>query len=228
MLEHELDCFVTRTGIARERFESLNMAEEPHAAWPSVRDFGGVMVGGSGDYSVVKSGFDWHHPMLDYALEAVGSGVPFFGSCFGFQALIQALGGEVVADSDLAEVGTHRVHLTEAGQRDPLFGDLPQRFDAQFGHNDSAVSLPDGVIHLAGSQRCRFQAIRLADKPVWATQFHPELDEHANKTRYVRYLVHYADRPMTEDEAWEAADLMHRPTDAANSLLSRFGALLDA
>ena len=227
MLEHELQCFVDVVGVARERFEPLNMAAEDPNTWPKLAQYDAVMVGGSGEYSVVTGGFAWHRPMLDYVLESVEHELPFFGSCFGFQALVQALGGKLVADPSMSEVGTFKVQLSEDGAADPLFGDLPGTFDAQFGHNDSAVELPQGVLRLASTERCAYQAIRLPGRPAWATQFHPELNDQANMTRYVRYLVNYADRAMEEDEAWDVARDMHRPSPHSNALLSRFVQAVD-
>lgn len=222
MLAHELDCFVERTGVDRNRFHPLNMAALAPEDWPEIAGFDGAMVGGSGDYSVVKGGFDWHRPMLDYTLDIIHHGLPLFASCFGFQAIIQALGGEVVTDDSMAEVGTHEVYLTDGGKEDDFFGALPERFDAQFGHNDSASRVPDELVLLAGTERCPHQAIRMPDKPVWATQFHPELDEEGNKTRYIRYLVNYAHRPLSPTEASARAAEIHRPSPHANALLGRF------
>lgn len=222
MLEHELSCFVERTGVDRQRFLSINMVAVDPADWPDFDGISAAMVGGSGDYSVVAGGFDWHEPALDYVRRIADKSLPFFASCFGFQLLVQALGGKLVSDRSMAEVGTFEMTLTDHGQADSFFGHLPPIFMAQCGHNDSAVELPRGAIRLASSERCNLQALRLVGKPIWATQFHPELDMDANMTRYVRYLTNYADRPMSEDEAWLTAREMHEPSPHANALLSRF------
>ena len=222
MLEHELSCFVERTGVERERFVAINMVAVDPEDWPDFTDVSAALVGGSGDYSVVSGGFDWHEPALEYVRQIVARNLPFFASCFGFQLLVQALGGKLVSDPTMGEVGTYEMTLTEKGQSDAFFGDLPPKFMAQCGHNDSAVELPPGAIQLASSERCELQALRLVGRPIWATQFHPELDMQANMTRYVRYLTNYADRPMDEDEAWLTAREMHEPTPHANALLSRF------
>jgi len=222
MLDHELDCFVERTGIERERFRPLNMVAVDPDEWPVLDAFSAAMVGGSGDYSLVEGGFDWHEPAIEYTREIVDCALPFFGSCFGFQLLVQALGGSLIDDPNRAEVGTFEMTLTAEGARDEFFGNLPRTFVAQCGHNDSVSQLPYGLLHLASSERCSFQAVRLEGKSVWATQFHPELDMDANMTRYVRYLTNYADRPMNEDEAWLAAAELHEPSPHANALLSRF------
>ena len=67
---------------------------------------------------------------------------PAFASCWGFQALARALGGEVVTDLVRAEVGTFEIQLTAAGRSDPLFGPLGERFLAQLGHQDVVTRLP--------------------------------------------------------------------------------------
>jgi GMP synthase (glutamine-hydrolysing) len=220
MLEHELECFVERCAIERGRFRPLNLAAEPID--PDVlRDVDAVMIGGSGDYSLAKGGFDWHGDYLEFMRAVIRRDVPTFASCFGFQAIVQALGGRVVRDPDAAEVGTFPITLTDEGRGDPSFSDFDATFEAQLGHNDSVRELPDELIRLAFSARCQTQAIRVKGHDIVATQFHPELSMEDNIVRYMRYLHAY--RPdLTEDEALEVASGIHRPSPAANRLLRAF------
>lgn len=218
---HELDCFAARCEIPREAFSTLNMALEPiDMSRLSTHDM--VMVGGAGDFSVAQGGFDWHDQMLELMREVVRRRMPMFASCFGFQALVQALGGRVESDAEMAELGTHHVYLTDVGRRDELFGEHPDSFDAQFGHNDSATQMPDELVVLARSDRCPHQAIRYRDLPIVATQFHPELSWRDNARRYMTYLQHYAEDGIGEDEAERRAIEMHRPSPHANALLREF------
>ena len=180
------------------------------------------MVGGSGDYSVVKGGFEWHEPLLQMMRAIVAKQVPMFASCFGFQSLVQALGGELVSDPNLGEVGTTPIMLTETGKEDPLFGQLPEVFDAQLGHNDSALTIPDELILTARSERCPHQAVRHKSAPVVATQFHPELTDRDNIKRYLRYLNAYKSDEMTDAQATELAESLHRPSPHANALIGKF------
>lgn len=220
MLEHELQCFAEMCSLPTEAFRTLNLASEAIAA--DVLDgVDVVMVGGSGDYSLVKGGFDWHERYLEFVRDIVRRDFPTFASCFGFQALIQALGGQIVRDDDWAEVGTHEITLTEAGQNDPLFGTLPPVFDAQLGHNDSALTLPQELECLARSERCPVQAVRVRGRHIVATQFHPELDRENNGVRYMRYLHAYAPN-LTDEQARIRAAELHRPSPHANALLRRF------
>jgi len=145
--------------------------------------------------------------------------VPVFGSCWGFQAIAQALGGDVVTDSTRAEVGSIDISLTVEGQRDPIFGAGPSRFPAQSGHQDIVDRLPPGAICLASSALVQNQALKLADKPVYGTQFHPELTQTALLERirtYPEYVESIAG--MSVDEF--ATHCVETPD--AMSLLQRF------
>lgn len=221
IITHELDCFVERSGLAHDQFKTLNFVTQPVPA-EIVRRADVVMIGGSGAYSVVKGGFDWLEPMLELMREIVAWEKPMFASCFGFQALVQAMGGEVLAEKARAEVGTFAARKTIAAEDDPLFGPLSDQFDVQLGHNDSAVRLPEGFVHLASTERCEYQAVRVGQLPIVATQFHPELTDMDNITRYMRYLESYRPAEMTLEQARQHAEDIHRPSPEANRLIKGF------
>ena len=223
MLRHELSCFAAQCGLELPTFETLNLCCDP-VEHGRLGEVDAVMVGGSGEYSLAQGGFGWHDPFLDFLREVVRRDIPTFASCFGFQALVQALGGDVVSHPDQAEVGTFCVRLTDEGKRDPLFGALPAAFDAQLGHNDSVRNLPPDVIRLAVSDRCETQAVRVRGTRIVATQFHPELTMEDNLVRHKRYLALYS--TTTCEEALAEAAALHRASEEANSLLRGFIAQL--
>jgi GMP synthase (glutamine-hydrolysing) len=164
-----------------------------------VRQYDALMVGGSGEYYVSKRNLPGFPAVMELLREVTAVGHPTFASCFGFQLMVEALGGRIVYDEATMEVGTYELSLTEAGQFDDLFGVLPNRFQAQLGHKDRADSLPEGTINLASSASSVYQALRVPDKPVWATQFHPELTGNENLKRFKRYLDGYA-ATMSQEE----------------------------
>jgi GMP synthase (glutamine-hydrolysing) len=217
MREHEVSCF--RRALAGEAgqiriFDLLSGAP----SWRDLEDVDVVLLGGSGNYSVARGG-----PWLPAALEAmVGlyeSGKPTFASCWGFQAMARALGGEVVTDHSRAEVGTIRLELTEAGVRDAVFSPLGKTFLAQSGHEDVVTALPPGATLLARSERVENQAFRIEGKPIYGTQFHPELaaaDLVARMGRYPSYLRLIGARDV-EELARITPD-----TPEAEALLGRF------
>ncbi len=145
-----------------------------------------VLLGGSGDYSVAHGG-----PWLPAALEAMRElyewSKPTFASCWGFQAMAKALGGEVVTDLQRAELGTISMRLTDAGRADPVFSGLPSPFVAPIGHQDIVDSLPNDAVRLASTDRVENQAFCIIDKPIYCTQFHPELDRTALLERVAAY-----------------------------------------
>ncbi len=221
MAEHERQAFAARCDLPVSAFSTFNIALESLDLFdPRGQD--ALMVGGSGAFSVVQGGFDWHEDFLTLMRRILSLQIPMFASCFGFQGIVQALGGHLESDPDRAELGTFEITLTDAADDDPLFGDLPRTFDAQLGHNDSAITLPPELIHLASSERCPYQAIRVKDAPVVATQFHPELTRSGNLDRFRNYLKNYKKPGHTFEEAMAYAESIHRESPHACGLLHSF------
>lgn len=188
MRAHEVACFTRSLACARPQIDVFDLLSGVPPA-ERVDEADVVLLGGSGDHSVARGG-----PWLPAALEAMAglyeSGKPTFASCWGFQAMARALGGEVVTDHSRAEVGAVPMYLTEAGRRDPVFGPLGERFFGQSGHEDIVVSLPRGAVLLASSDRVEHEAFRFEGKPIYCTQFHPELSAEDLVTRIARYPVY--------------------------------------
>jgi GMP synthase (glutamine-hydrolysing) len=185
-----------------------------------VKSFDALMVGGSGDYYVSKQNLPGFSAVLDLLSEVISTGHPMFASCFGFQMLVQALGGEIIYDPDNMEVGTYRLSLTDSGVEDELFSSLPTSFLAQLGHKDRADHLPDSVVNLASSSCSQYQAIRIPNKPIWATQFHPELTRDENLKRFHRYLDGYA--PMMGESEIEETLARFKESPETENLLRGF------
>jgi GMP synthase (glutamine-hydrolysing) len=187
-----------------------------------------ILLGGSGHYSAASEpGRPRPRPWLERALDTMreihARGKPTFASCWGFQAMARAMGGECIHDLQNAEIGTIELQLTDAGRSDPLFGALPSPFIGQAGHEDHVVQLPPDAVLLASSARVPEQAFRFADKPIYCTQFHPELDRAAMLERvvaYPEYVARIARIPF-DDFIYSV-----RETPEANSLLRRFVKLI--
>jgi GMP synthase (glutamine-hydrolysing) len=133
--------------------------------------------------------------------------------------MARAMGGKCINDLPNAEVGTIELQLTEAGRGDLLFGQLPPNFAAQAGHEDHVVRLPSDAVLLASSARVPEQAFRFAGRPIYCTQFHPELDRAALMERvvaYPEYVARIARVPY--DKFIETCN----ETPEANSLLRGF------
>lgn len=151
-----------------------------------------VFIGGSGHYSATATG-DWIEQTLDGLRRIHDFGIPMFASCWGFQAMARAMGGTVVHDLDRAELGTHELLLTDAGKEDPIFSSLGDEFLGQMGHEDRVAELPPDAILLASTNRVANQAYRFADRPIYCTQFHPELNR-ADLLERVQVYPQYAEK----------------------------------
>ena len=218
---HEQQCFVDRLGLDRERLDCVNVVSEPVPTAARAAQADLVVLGGAGAHSAYVD-YAFTQPLVGLLQELVTAGRPFFGSCFGHQFLGRALGGSVVHDPANEEIGTFDVTVTEEGRRDPLLAGLPERFPVHLGHHDRIDVLPDGVLTLAATARCAHQVIRVAGKPVYATQFHCEMTEQHMRERVVMYAGDYL---PGDDPAGEIGRRL-RATPVADELLGRFVATM--
>ncbi|MCA9120303.1 MAG: type 1 glutamine amidotransferase [Planctomycetaceae bacterium] len=193
MRQQEPQCFAKAFGCDQNRITIFDiLAGVPSLEYLSRFDV--VVLGGSGDYSVADGG-DWLPAALETMQELYDISKPTFASCWGFQAMAKALGGEVVTDMNRAELGTVQVRLTDVGKSDPVFGALGSEFLALMGHQDIVDRLPPEAILLASSDIVENQAFCFADKPIYCTQFHPELDRKSFLQRveaYPQYVYNIA------------------------------------
>jgi len=217
--EEEREAFARKLGLPLDHVQTHDLLQGP-PAWYRVRQFDGLLVGGSGEYNLSDGSLPHQEATLDFMREVVARGVPMFASCFGFQMLVVALGGTIVRDEAHAEVGTYTVFLTAAGRQDELFGRLPERFDAQLGHKERPDRWPEGIPVLAYSERSAYQALRIPGRPIWATQFHPELDRESNLLRFQRYADLY--RRAFGEEGYRAMLARFRPSPHTEGLLRAF------
>ena len=219
MLDQERRCFVETTGLADAKIRAHNLCQGPPSL-AEVRRHDAVMVGGAGAFYVSRGNLPHFERFLELLRQIVQARHPMFASCFGYQSMVEAHGGEVIDDHEHTEVGTFELELTDAGREDPLFGALPERFNAQMGRKDRAARHPDGWANLASSALCPLQGFRVPDAPIWAAQFHPELDRATNLERYEHYLPGYR-AVMSEAEIQTVLDTFHTSPEASG-LLARF------
>ena len=215
--EQERLCFLEAAGLRPEELECHNLVASPALAWRRVRAFDAVMVGGAGAHTVTLE-YPFSGRLAETLLRLVDEGRPLFASCYGHHALVQALGGRVVTDRTAGEIGTFEVELTAAGLADPLFAGLPRRFPVQLGHHDRVESLPDGLVELAASDRCRYQVLRAPGLPVYCTQFHSEMTVEHMIARLMLYRDSYLEERATRDEVSQ----LLRPSREAAVLVRRF------
>ena len=220
MRQNEVDAFARVLETTPDRIHVFDLLSDQ----PSKRMFDGTdmfLLGGSGHYSAAGD-TEWLDRALDLLREVHRSDIPTFASCWGFQAMARAMGGQVVNDLKHAEVGTHRLFLTEAGRCDPVFGPMETSFYGQMGHEDRVLELPPDTTLLAFTELVDNQAYRFDNRPIYCTQFHPELNR-ADLVQRVRTYPEYIARiaRMPPDDFCETI----QDTTATEGLLKRFVAL---
>jgi GMP synthase (glutamine-hydrolysing) len=87
------------------------------------------------------------------------------------------------------------------------------------GHQDCVVTLPPGAVRLASSAKVANQAFRFPGKPIYCTQFHPELNREALLQR-VRAYPQYV-RSISGESIEEFANRCQE-TPRSDQLLRRF------
>src|SRR6201994_1512473 len=153
--------------IARRVREARVYSEViPHTASVEdikARDPQAVVLSG-GPASVYAEGA----PQLDPALFDLD--VPVFGICYGFQAMAQALGGDV-ARTGTSEYG--RTELKVVGGE--LHSDLPETQPVWMSHGDAVTSAPDGFDVVATSAGSPVAAFENQSRRLAGVQYHPEV-----------------------------------------------------
>ncbi len=224
MAAQEVRCFARSLDCDTSVIEVVSLLKcAPSAARLKQADM--ILLGGSGEYSAAvepneaSSPAEWLMRALNCLREVHERSRPTFASCWGFQAMARAMGGTCLNDLPNAELGTIELKLTAEGEKDPIFGALPSKFFAQAGHEDHVTVLPKNAELLASSGKVAEQAFRFRGKPIYCTQFHPELDRAAMLERVIAYPA-YVERiaRLTYDEFV----MRVRETPEANSLLRRF------
>ncbi len=220
MIGHEVECIRRRFGARSYDLHIRNAVVEPaEAGWLDGMD--GLLIGGSGDFSV-------HHPksqrwvpalrrVFDRALE---DALPSFGICFGHQLLGRHLGGEVRTEKRTAEMGTVTVEFTDAGHASPLFSGMESPLPVHCGHSDYVVETPAGVELLATNSVCPTQAFKVVDRPFYSVQFHPDMGGEDARERYLAYREGFERKSQVD--ALEVAKTFRLDADESTVLLGRF------
>jgi len=226
MLEHERMCVRSRFGNRPVTLSHHNAVLEPaEAGWLAGVD--GVVIGGSGDFSV-------HHPksrswveplqvLLDAALEM---SMPGFAICFGHQLLGLHLGQAVITHPEYAELGTVSMDLTDAGRNSGLFEGMNSTMLVHSGHSDHVVGTPPGVDLLARNDATETQAFHVRGTQFYSVQFHPDMTGAEARYRYLAYRDGFAKR--IDPDSHRQADKFQVGADVSTSLLGRFCDLIAA
>ena len=210
-------------GLRPDELRRVRLEASPMPAI-DLADYAGIIVGGSpfnsSDDDDVKSPVQHRveaelHALLD---EVVDRDFPFLGACYGVGTLGRHEGA--VIDTTYGEpVGPTTIELTAAGRADPLLAGLPATFEAFVGHKEAVSRLPEHAVLLASSAACPVQMFRVREN-LYATQFHPELDQAGLRTRVAAYREHGYFAPEEADAVLARA--RGARLDSAHRILAAF------
>jgi GMP synthase (glutamine-hydrolysing) len=143
----------------------------------------GVILSGS-----PASVLDTDAPTIPAAI--LEAGQPILGVCYGQQALMQQLGGEV-SSGDIGEFGRAFIDI---GESCPLFDGLWQpgeRHQVWMSHGDKVTRLADGFRSVASSPGAPYAVIADEERRIYATQFHPEVAHTPDGARLLKNFVRH-------------------------------------
>jgi GMP synthase (glutamine-hydrolysing) len=158
--------------LAQWKAEAEVVQLEDSRPLPDWRTFDAIMALGGQASIAADSPPVWLADERQYVREAVVSGVPYWGVCFGAQLLATSLGARVY-QGPRPEVGIHPILLTNSGRRDPVFSAAPLKLNVFQWHADG-FDLPRGAVLLGGSPAYPHQAFRWCGH-AYGIQFHLEI-----------------------------------------------------
>lgn len=162
-------------GWAAREGVDLQVVEAYHDSVPPSLAADGLLVLGGGYLPDEDDRAPWLPRTRELTRQALDAGVPYLGICLGGQLLAHVGGGRVRGKHGRPESGSTPLRLRPDASNDPLFTGLAKVVPAIEHHEDAITALPPGATWLAESERCPYQAFRLADRDAWGLQFHPEV-----------------------------------------------------
>ena len=114
-----------------------------------------------------------------------GLEVPILGICAGHQFMASHFGGKLVPGNN-PEFGRTEVTISEP---DDLLRGIPSPTVVWANHNDEVERLPPGFRVLADSPTCPVQVMRHTTRPLFGTQFHPEVEHTVDGVAIFRNFI---------------------------------------
>ncbi len=136
--------------------------------------------------------------------ELLTAGLPVLGICYGLQATMKQLGGEVERGTTGGEYGRTDFHT------DSLPG-VPESSVVWMSHVDRVTRLPEGFRKLGWSEGCPFAAVESEDGNFLGLQFHPEVSHTEHGSAMLSHFLH--DRCGAE-RSWEMGSFLEEASAA--------------
>ncbi len=172
--------------------------------------FESIILSGS-EESILRDS-PWIERQMEFVRKAAVRKIPLLGVCFGHQLIARAFYGKrAVGKCRQHEIGWLGVSLTHNGGKDPLFDGIPEDFHLFHSHFDEVLPVSGEITVLASSDKCRVQAMRIRDTPIYGIQFHPEIGLADGKKHLVDII------PMFPHLAGHIKDALREPRDSGIS-----------
>ncbi len=101
-------------------------------------------------------------------LHSIKKNSKLLGICYGAEILALTLGG-TIKRSQHAQKGSQSVKTT---RKNPI---CDRVLDVFASHSYEISKLPAPLVSLAESENCRYEIIQYQNRPIFGTQFHPEM-----------------------------------------------------
>jgi GMP synthase (glutamine-hydrolysing) len=171
------------THLIARRIRQLNVYSEVRESGIRPEDVQADAVILSGGPASV---YDAAAPRNDALIEALAErGIPTLGICYGMHHLALHFGGAIGRGKK--EYGIASITTSE----DPLFKGLDERERVWMSHGDAVERVPEGFTVIATSERCP-AAIRHTELPLYALQFHPEVNHTEHGLRILENFLSIA------------------------------------
>ena len=215
--KEELESFARYSKLKLEQFTVLNVFDTPNFNEDVLDGYDALYVGGASEANVLEpKRYKFVNDCISLINHAGESGVPTFASCFGFQLAVLAFGGTILSKDEDYEMGSIPITLTNLAEIDPVFKGTSDEFPALSIHRQYAIELPSNLDLLAYTNQC-LHSFKLRNKPLWAFQFHPEVDRATVFKRLAIYKDAYTD---SEDQFQKVLDSLVETPESHNLMLN--------
>ena len=105
--------------------------------------------------------------IITYCIE---NDIKLLGICYGAEILALTLGGTIRKTTSIQK-GSESIQTLKDNS---ICSDSLDVFES---HSFEISKLPNMLVHLAQSKNCKYEIIQYKKKPIFGTQFHPEMSE---------------------------------------------------
>ena len=144
-------------------------------------------------------------PQLDQEIFELG--LPIFGICYGFQAMVQALGG-TVERTGLREYGSTRAQVSD--RESTLFNGQPEDQSVWMSHGDSVTEAPEGMRVTASTSGAPVAAFEDDERRLYGVQWHPEV---LHSTFGQRVLENFLHRGAGIEPSWTTGNVIEEQVE---------------